>query len=129
MAVSKTQLIIDVLLGIGVASALLSSIALLVMKDLYERLHYLSPPATVTIVCFTAAVLVDKHFSQAGIKAILIMVVLLFMNSILSHATARAARVRQFKRWITDVTEVRGTNDASTAGINSQPLVDSSEEM
>lgn len=126
---SKTQLIIDVLLGIGVASALLSSIALLVMKDLYERLHYLSPPATVTIVCFTAAVLVDKHFSQAGIKAILIMVVLLFMNSILSHATARAARVRQFKRWITDVTEVRGTNDASTAGINSQPLVDSSEEM
>ena len=129
MAVSKTQLIIDVLLGIGVASALLSSIALLVMKDLYERLHYLSPPATVTIVYFTAAVLVDKHFSQAGIKAILIMVVLLFMNSILSHATARAARVRQFKRWITDVTEVRGTNDASTAGINSQPLVDSSEEM
>lgn len=126
---SKTQLIIDVLLGIGVASALLSSIALLVMKDLYERLHYLSPPATVTIVYFTAAVLVDKHFSQAGIKAILIMVVLLFMNSILSHATARAARVRQFKRWITDVTEVRGTNDASTAGINSQPLVDSSEEM
>ena len=126
---SKTQLIIDVLLGIGVASALLSSIALLVMKDLYERMHYLSPPATVTIICFTAAVLVDKHFSQAGIKAVIIMVVLLFMNAILTHATARAARTRQFKRWITDVTEVRGTNDASTAGINSQPLVDSSEEM
>jgi len=127
--VNKTQLIIDVLLGIGVASALLSSIALLVMKDLYERMHYLSPPATITIICFTAAVLVDKHFSQAGIKAIIIMVVLLFMNAILTHATARAARTRQFKRWITDVTEVRGTNDASTAGTNSQPLVDSSEEM
>lgn len=126
---NKTQLIIDVLLGIGVASALLSSIALLVMKDLYERMHYLSPPATITIMCFTAAVLVDKHFSQAGIKATIIMVVLLLMNAILTHATARAARTRQFKRWITDVTEVRGANDASTAGINSQPLVDSSEEM
>lgn len=126
---NKTQLIIDVLLGIGVASALLSSIALLVMKDLYERMHYLSPPATITIICFTAAVLVDKHFSQAGIKATIIMVVLLLMNAILTHATARAARTRQFKRWITDVTEVRGANDASTAGINSQPLVDSSEEM
>lgn len=126
---SKTQLIIDVLLGIGVASAVLSSIALLVMKDLYERMHYLSPPATITIICFTAAVLVDKHFSQAGIKAVIIMVVLLFMNAILTHATARAARTRQFKRWIADVTEVRGDADASTAGMNSQPLVDSAEEM
>jgi monovalent cation/proton antiporter MnhG/PhaG subunit len=129
MAVSKTQILIDVLLGIGVASAVLSCIAILVMKDLYERLHYLSPPATITIICFTAAVIADKHFSQSGIKAVLIMLLLLLMNAVLTHATARAARIRQFKRWVADVTQVRGVADASTAGLNSQPLVDSSEEM
>lgn len=126
---SKTQILIDVLLGIGVVCAVLSCIAIAVMKDFYERLHYLSPPATITIICFTAAVIADKHFSQAGIKAVLIMIVLLVMNAVLTHATARAARIRQFKRWIPDVTQVRGEADASTAGLNSQPLVDSSEEM
>lgn len=125
---TKTQIAIDLLLAIGVLSTVLSSLALLLMKDLYERLHYLSPPATVTIICFTAAVILDKHPSQAGIKAVLIMVVLLAMNAVLTHATARAARIRQFGRWVADATEVRGVNDASNAGLNSRPIVDSAEE-
>jgi monovalent cation/proton antiporter MnhG/PhaG subunit len=129
MVVNKTQLLIDILLGIGVVCSVLSCFAVLLMKDLYERLHYLSPPATVSIICFTAAVIVDKHLSQGGIKALLTMVVLLLMNAVLTHATARAARVRQFGRWIADATEVRGNRDASTAGMNSRPLVDSSDEM
>ena len=129
MALSKTQLLIDVLLGIGVASAVISCVAALAMKDLYERLHYLTPPATLTIICFTAAVIADKHLSSAGIKALIIMVVLLPMNAVLTHATARAARIRQFGRWIADATEVRGTMDSSTAGLNSRPLVDSSDEL
>lgn len=127
---SKTQLIIDVLLGIGVASALLSCIGVLVMKDLYERLHYMAPPAVITAVCFAIATIADKHFSTAGIKAVLITVVLLLMNAVLTHATARAARVRQFGRWIPDVTEVRGMHgdDNSTAGLNSHAEVDVSDE-
>ena len=125
---SKTQILIDVLLGIGTFSVVLSSFGVLLMKDLYERLHYLFPPATLTVICFAAAAIIDKHLSQSGIKALLIMVVLLLTNSVLSHATARAARIRQFGRWIADATEVRGTRDASTAGPNSRPLVDSEEE-
>lgn len=125
---SKTQIVIDVLLAIGVISVLISSIAMLVMKDLYERLHFLFPPATISVICFTAAVIIDKHLSQAGIKALLIMFILLAMNAVLTHATARAARIRQFGRWVPDATEVRGVEDASSAGLNSRPLVDSAEE-
>lgn len=126
---SKTQIVIDVLLGIGTFSVVLSSFGVLLMKDLYERLHYLFPPATLSIICFAAAAVIDKHLSQAGIKALVIMAVLLPTNAVLSHATARAARIRQFGRWIADATEVRGTKDASTAGLNSRPLVDSAEEQ
>ena len=125
---NKTQLLIDVFLAIGVVSAVISCIAVLVMKDLYERLHYLSPPATVTVICFCAAVIAEKHLSQAGIRAVLITIVLLWINAVLTHATARAARVRQFRRWIPDALEVRGTNDQSTAGLNSRPLIDSAED-
>ena len=125
---SKTQLAIDVLLAVGAAVTLLSAIGVATRKDLYEALHYLAPPSTVAIGCFTLAILLDKHFSQTGIKAVIVFVVLLFMNAILTHATARAARVRQFGRWVGDVTEVRGDLDTSTAGLHSRPLVDSSDE-
>lgn len=125
---TKTQIAIDLLLALGVLSTVLSSLALLLVKDLYERLQYLFPPATLTIICFIAAIILDKHLSQAGIKALLIMIVMLPMNAVLTHATARAARIRQFGRWIADATEVRGINDESNAGLNSRPLVDSAEE-
>jgi multicomponent Na+:H+ antiporter subunit G len=127
--VSKTQIIIDVLLAIGVLNALIGAIGVLVVHDLYERLHYLSPPSTISISCFAAAVIVDKHFSIAGIKALIIAIVIILMNSVLTHATARAARIRQMGRWIADVTEIRGTKDTSSAGLNSEPVVDSSEEL
>jgi monovalent cation/proton antiporter MnhG/PhaG subunit len=117
---------IDVLLGIGVLSSLIGAVGVLAMKDLYEKLHYLSLPATFGVGCFSLAIIVDKHFSIAGIKALIIFVVILLMNAVLTHASARAARVRQFGRWIADVTEVRGIKDESTAGLNSQTLVDSS---
>lgn len=125
---SKTQLAIDVLLAIGAVVTLISAIALPTRKDLYERLHYLAPPATVGIGCFTLAILLDKHFSTTGWKAIVVFFVLLLMNALVTHATARAARVRQFGRWDPDVTVTRGEFDASTAGVDSRSLVDSSDE-
>jgi multicomponent Na+:H+ antiporter subunit G len=126
--VSKTQLAIDALLALGCLTAVLSALGVLVMKDFYERLHYMAPPADISVWCFALAIVLDKHFSQAGIKAVLIAVVLFVMNAVLTHATARAARVRQFGRWIEDPTQIRGTGDESTAGLNSRPLVDVSDE-
>ena len=125
---SKTQLAIDALLALGCLATILAAMGVLVMKDLYERLHYLSLPSDIAVWCFALAVVLDKHFSQAGIKAVLIAVVLFVMNAVLTHATARAARVRQFGRWVEDPTQTRGTGDESTAGLNSRPLVDATDE-
>jgi multisubunit Na+/H+ antiporter MnhG subunit len=41
-------------------------------------------------------VLLRRPFVQFGIKAVLIALVLLITNSLLTHATARAARIRRF---------------------------------
>jgi multicomponent Na+:H+ antiporter subunit G len=119
---------IDVLLAIGVIVALAGCIGIAVVKDFYERLHYLAPPSTISITCFAAAVLIDKRLSQAGIKALLIWGVVVWMNAVLTHATARAARIRQFGRWLADVTQVRGLEDDSTAGLNTAPEVDSTDD-
>jgi len=126
--VSNTQIAIDILLALGTLTTVISAVAVPTRKDLYDRLHYLAPLSTVAAGCFTLAVLLDKHLSPPGIKALVIFVVLAVTNSVLAHATARAARVRQFGRWMADVSEIRGNFDSSTAGLNSRPLVDSSDE-
>lgn len=87
------------LLIAGMGAFLLTSIGLLFIKDVYERIHYTYPAATIGIVCIVAAIVMEKSVSQAGIKAILTGLVLFWANPALSHAIARAARVRRLGDW------------------------------
>jgi len=88
-----------VLLGIGMAAFALTAIGLLVVDDVFERLHFTYPAATIGVTAIVAAVLVEESISQAGIKAILIGFVLFWINPVLSHAIARAARIRKLGQW------------------------------
>lgn len=88
-----------ILLVIGMAAFLLSAVGLLVSKDLYDRIQFTYPAGTIGVAAIVAAVVVQKSISQAGIKAILIGLVLFWGNGALSHATARAARVRRLGSW------------------------------
>lgn len=89
----------DVLLVVGVAIELLSCLGLLVMDDVYDRLHYLGPAAVLGPVVIAAAVILEEALSTAGIKAILIAVVLAAGGPVVTHATGRAARIRQLGAW------------------------------
>lgn len=92
-------IVVGTLLIIGLAAFLLTAIGLLVIKDVYERIHFTYPAATIGIVCIVAAVVVEKSVSQAGIKAVLTGAFVFWANPALSHATARAARVRRLGDW------------------------------
>ena len=92
---SVNQIIVCVLLVIGVAGFALTSIGLLLSRDLYDQIHFLAPGTLIGAVAIPAAVLVHDGFSQAGVKAILIAILLLISNPVLSHTTARAGRVRR----------------------------------
>ncbi|HEU5200609.1 MAG TPA: monovalent cation/H(+) antiporter subunit G [Ktedonobacterales bacterium] len=89
----------DVLLALGVGIELLSCLGLLVMNNVFDRLHYVGPAATLGPIAIAGAVLLEEGISTAGLKAILIAVVLVGVGPIVTHATARAARVRQFGQW------------------------------
>ena len=92
---SLTTVVIGVLLGAGVAVELLCCVGLLRMNNVFDRLHYLGPAATVGPALITAAVLVRHSSAQACIKAVLLFLMLLVINPVLTHATARAARIRE----------------------------------
>jgi multicomponent Na+:H+ antiporter subunit G len=93
------DVIVAVLLGLGVAAALLSCVGVLVMRNALDRLHFTAPASTVSPVLFALAVLVEEPLSSAGVKAVLVAALIIITTPVLTHATARAARVRDHGRW------------------------------
>jgi multicomponent Na+:H+ antiporter subunit G len=91
--------LIHILLYAGVATALFSTVGVLVMENLNDRLHYLGPSGTLSIALIAAAIVLQEGASQFGTKAILCALIVFVSNPVLTHATARADRVRRFGRW------------------------------
>jgi monovalent cation/proton antiporter MnhG/PhaG subunit len=93
------QLAIEVLLWIAVVSIAVSVLGMLLMKDFFEKLHYMGTVAAISAGCILAAVCLQEGWGQAAIKTILVFAIGLLMNAVLTHATARAARVRNLGHW------------------------------
>lgn len=89
----------DVLLVLGVSIELMCCLGTLVMPTVFDRLHYLGPATVLAPLCFAGAVLLEEALSTAGIKAILVAAVLAGTGPVMTHATARAARIRQYGAW------------------------------
>jgi len=89
-----------VVLGVGVAVTLMSCLGVLVMPNVFDRLHYTAPASTVGAFAIVLAIVLREGLSAAGVKSLLVFVLLLITNPVLSHATARAARIRQFGHWV-----------------------------
>ncbi len=90
-----SEIAAGVLLAIGVLGFAFTSAGLLLARNVFDQIHYLAPGSLIGSVAISAAVLVHGGFSQAGAKGIVIAALLLGSNPVLSHATARAARIRR----------------------------------
>ena len=91
---------VAVLVGLGVASALMGAVGMVATRDPYDQLHFTGPATVIGPLMIAAAVLVEEPLSSAGIKAVLIALIMTGTGPILLHATARAARVREHGRWV-----------------------------
>ena len=100
MAVSAVDVIAWALLAVGVAATLLSCVGVLVMPNVFDRLHYTAPASTVGALGIALSIVAEEGWAAASVKAMLIFVLLLTTNPVLTHATARAARIRQFGHWV-----------------------------
>lgn len=88
------------LLGVSVLIVAASCLGVLVTPNVFDRLHFLGPASALAPVLVAIAVLLDESLSVASMKPIIVAVVLMLTGPILTHATARAARVRQFGHWV-----------------------------
>jgi monovalent cation/proton antiporter MnhG/PhaG subunit len=89
--VTSRDLIVDVLLGLGVAAQLLCCLGVLVMRNAFDRLHYTSAATTIGPMLIGAAVLVRQSVSAAGLETIAIVALVFLLNPVVEIATARAA--------------------------------------
>jgi monovalent cation/proton antiporter MnhG/PhaG subunit len=79
----------------GVTVELACCVGVLVMDDVYDKLHYLGPAAIVGPLSIAIAIVVRESLSQAGLKSLLTAGLLIVAGPVLSHATARAVYIRQ----------------------------------
>lgn len=96
---SAATITVEVLVWLVVVTSLVCCLGIVLMKDLFERLHYMATVSTVATVALLVAVVIEQGWGQAAIKMSLIVIVLFLMNAVLTHATARAARVRRLGHW------------------------------
>ena len=87
-----SDLVVDVLLGLGVAGTLLCVLGVVVMRTTLDRLHYVGAATSVPPFLILAAVLVRVHMSAGGLEALATVGLLFLLNPALVIATARAAR-------------------------------------
>lgn len=87
------------LVGIAVALALACSVGIAVMRTALERLHFSAPLTSFSVALIVCAVWIDDPNWQTRLKIVLIAAIMFLMNAILSHATARAIRIRDDKRF------------------------------
>jgi multisubunit Na+/H+ antiporter MnhG subunit len=91
----------------GVVVQVLACVGVLVARTTLDRLHLVAPAsvAGATLVC--AAIVVNESLSQGGIHAIVTGAILLATGPVLTHVTARAARIRATQGLVVLPSELR----------------------
>jgi len=89
----------DILLGLAVLIVLASSIGVLVMRDAYAKLHFVTPAALVAPALVALAVMVQHGVYEMTGQAFLALFFMIIAGPFLSHATIRAIRVREKGDW------------------------------
>ena len=89
----------DIFLGLGAAVAIISSIGILAMRDVYQRVHYVTPISLVAPIAIGIAILIQSGWSSRSAQTWLAIGFMAIASPYLSHATMRAARIRATGDW------------------------------
>ena len=93
------DIVADVLLGLAVVTVLTASVGVLVMRDAYAKLHYVTPAALIAPVLVALAIFVQAGLSENTGETFLALAFMVIAGPYLSHATVRAIRVREKGDW------------------------------
>lgn len=87
--------LVSVFLGLAVLALAGGCLGLVRMGSPAARLHFVGASALVAAPFVLAAILTEEGLSQAGLTAILIVIVLLIQGPVVTHVLGRAIHSRQ----------------------------------
>jgi multisubunit Na+/H+ antiporter MnhG subunit len=93
------EIVADAALGLAVAVVLSASIGVLVMRDAYAKLHFVTPAALLAPALVALAILVQMGLYENTGETFLALLIMVIAGPYLSHATIRAIRVREKGDW------------------------------
>jgi monovalent cation/proton antiporter MnhG/PhaG subunit len=93
------SVVVDALLALAVLVVLGSSVGILVMRDVYQKLHFVTPAALVAPVLVGIAILINSGWSSETGQTWMAVLFVAIAGPVLSHATIRAARIRETGDW------------------------------
>jgi multisubunit Na+/H+ antiporter MnhG subunit len=96
------DIVSDILLGLAVLIVAGASIGVLLMRDAYQKLHFVTPAALVAPTLVALAVLAQVGVYENAGETFLALLFLVIAGPFLSHATIRAIRVREKGDWRPD---------------------------
>ncbi|HLI40534.1 MAG TPA: monovalent cation/H(+) antiporter subunit G [Streptosporangiaceae bacterium] len=89
----------DVLLGMAVLVVAGASLGVLLMRDAYQKLHFVTPAALAAPALVALAVLVQAGWYENTGETFLALVIMAAAGPFVSHATVRAIRIREKGDW------------------------------
>jgi multisubunit Na+/H+ antiporter MnhG subunit len=93
------DIVADVLLGLAVVVVFSASVGVLVMRDAYQKLHFVTPVALVAPALVALAVFVQVGLYENTGETFVALLFLVIAGPYLSHATIRAIRIREKGDW------------------------------
>ena len=89
----------DILLGLAVLIVAGASLGVLLMRDAYQKLHFVTPAALVAPLLVALAILAQVGVYENTGETFLALLFMMIAGPFLSHATMRAIRVREKGDW------------------------------
>jgi len=93
------DIVADILLGLAVLIVIGASVGVLIMRDAYQKLHFVTPAALVAPALVALAILVQVGLFENTGETFLALLFMVIAGPFLSHPTIRAIRVREKGDW------------------------------
>lgn len=93
------SVVADAFLAAAVLLVLASSLGVLLMREVVEKLHFVTPAALVAPLLVALAVTVQQGWSLPTTETWLALSIVAATGPVLAHATARTCRIRETGDW------------------------------
>ncbi len=100
-----SELISNILIGIGLAFSFFGCLGLIRLPDIYNRLQSATKCVTLGACCILLSLVIRYGFNDIGIKALIAVPVLFFTSTAGAHALLKGSHMSGFKMWDKSVSD------------------------